>query len=51
MSMARSLHVDHYPNHEQEVSIYDKLGGGHISLDTEEAEYVRERLEEILDGE
>lgn len=32
------------------ISIYDKLGGGHIELSEDEAEYAHERLGEILDG-
>lgn len=31
-----------------EVSIYDKMGGGHISLTPEEAEFVHERIGELL---
>lgn len=47
--MTRDIHVDHTPTHIRKVSIYDRMGSGAIALTEEEAEYVRDRLDEILD--
>jgi hypothetical protein len=44
------IRVEHRPNHSREVSIYDRFGSsGHISLTIEEAEFVKDRLEELVD--
>lgn len=45
----RDIRVDYYGNHERKVSIYNRMGGGNISLTEEEAEYVKERLDEVVD--
>ena len=47
------IHVDRYHNHHsRQISIYDKYGAvGDISLTIEEAEFVRDRLDEVLDDE
>lgn len=49
MERARQLNVERQRNLDREISIYDKLGGGYISLNIEEAEYVRDRLDALLD--
>lgn len=48
--MATDIHVSRRTNHSREVSIYDRFGGaGHISLTVDEAEFVRDRLNKVLD--
>jgi len=44
--MSKMLRVD--KAHER-VQIYDKLGSGYIELTENEAEFVKERLEEVLE--
>lgn len=46
------IHVDRYRNHSRQISIYDRYGAvGDISLTVEEAEFVRDKLDEVLDDE
>lgn len=48
--IATDIHVDRRTNHSREVSIYDRFGAvGDISLTVEEAEFVRDRLDEVLE--
>lgn len=49
--MPTDIHVDRRENHSREISIYDRFGGaGNISLTVQEAAFVHERLESVLDG-
>jgi len=48
--IATDIHVERRQNHSREVSIYDRYGAvGDISLTADEAEFVRDRLDEVLD--
>jgi hypothetical protein len=44
------IHVDRRRNHSRELHIYDRFGRyGDISLTVQKAEFVRDRLNQVLD--
>lgn len=48
--METDIHVERRRSHTRQVSIYDRLGrAGDLSLTVDEAEFVRDRLDEVLD--
>lgn len=48
--VATDIRVERAKNHTREISIYDRFGGmGDIELTVEEAVFVRDRLDEVLD--
>jgi len=43
--MVRDIRVDEHSGH---IYVYDKLGSGSLTLSEDEAEYIQERLSEVL---
>lgn len=50
--LTTDIHVSRHRNHTRQISVYDRYGrAGDISLTVGEAEFVRDRLNEVLGDE